>query len=492
MNQLLQRQIRKFCRDTPIPENLSPLFHAVSDAYDGSYEDRTLMERSLDLSSQELIMANQKLRQETETLKIILNDLRDATAALRPSGYQISEWLTSKDEATYLASSLTRLINERKLTEEKLKSRTQELETSKSHIEQEKAKIEAVLRSIGDGVFAVNLEGKIILMNNVVCDLSGYTIEEAHGQHYRQIFHFMVEKDEQTPYPPFIEEVMEKGVIKGLANHTILVKKDGSRIPISDSAAPIKDEHNAILGCIVVLRDVSHERELEKAKDNFISIAAHQLRTPLAIMRWHIELILRHPTLIPEVKTGIEKIHQSNLRMVALVGDLLNVSKIDQGLIQDQPEFINVEALVKNIVTDMAGLLKQKSVTVDLKTKQPLINIFLDKTRFTEVIQNLLSNGAKYSHPNGKITIVLELIENDMQISVIDEGIGIPAKDQQMVFSKFFRAANAIASDAEGSGLGLFVVKFYVERWGGTVWFTSPAANGLGTAFYVRLPCHNH
>ncbi len=507
---LLQRQIRKICgAHHTIPDSLQPLLQAISEAYKGFYEDRDLIDRSLDLSSRELTDLNENLRHETDTLKIILNDLRSATAALRPSGYQISEWLTSKDEAKYLASSLTRLIYERKQTEEALKVRTLELEISKANIEQEKAKIETILQSIGDGVFVVDLAEKIILMNSVAVHLSGWAFDEAYGTQYKQIFQFILEKDENQPYPDFIAEVIKKGTVKTLANHTVLKRKDGTKIAISDSAAPLKDEKGKIFGCVVILRDVSRERELEKAKDNFISIAAHELRTPLGLMRWNIELMLMKKILSPDdTQNGLKKIHQNLLRMIDLVNDLLNVAKIDQGLARTKPELIDVVGLINMVIMDMSGMLTEKSVHIYFDHKQFSCQLYVDKKQFTEVIQNLLSNAIKYSYSNGQIVVTINHLNDNLRIAVVDQGIGIPVKDQNKVFSKFFRATNAIESKAEGSGLGLFVVKSYIESWGGRIWFESPwskspqsgmspqsgsqttpyAANG-GTIFYIEIPC---
>lgn len=493
---LLQRQIRKlFGNNQTIPDTLQPLLQAISEAYDGFYEDRDLIERSLDLSSYELTNLNQKLKTETETLKVILNDLRSATGALRPSNDQITEWSTSKEEATYLASSLTRLINERKLAEEKLDNRTQELEISKANIEREKAKIETILQSIGDGVFVVDLESKIILMNNVAVDLSGWTADEAYGKSYRQIFQFIFEKAENRPYPDIIKEVIEKGIVKILANHTLLIRKDGAKVSISDSAAPLKDEEGKIFGCVVILRDVSRARELEKAKDNFISIAAHELRTPLGLMRWNLELLSLKKIKLEYNDDAIKTIYQNILRMIDLVNNLLNVAKIDQGLVQTKPELVNVVEVIKSVITDMSGILPEKLVKISFnQTKlsfdyeQSSCELYVDKKQFTEVMQNLLSNAVKYSYPNGQVLVEIAHIKDDLRIAVTDQGIGIPTTDQQMVFSRFFRAENATASNIEGSGLGLFVVKSYVESWGGKVWFASPWSKNGGTIFYITLP----
>jgi len=478
MNRLILRQIKKaFGDEGKIPQGLSLFLQIISDTYDGFDQDRDLTIRSLELSSQELLEANQKIRMESERQNAILSALRAATAVLRPTGNK--EWLASKDEAVYLANSLKKLIEEQK-------QREREVEESKIRTEQERAKAEAILHSIGDGVFAVDLNYKVILMNSVAEQLSGFSFGEALGKYYRDIFHFVQEKTPDSPYPLLAEEVIHTGIVKKLANHTILVKKDQTKLPISDSAAPIKDNKGNIFGCIVVIRDASREREVEHSKDEFISIAAHQLRTPLGSMRWIIEMLLTYSETPQKVRDKIELINKSNKRLIILVNDLLNVSRINQGKVQNEPQLTDICKVIKAAVLEIDAEAQKKKVAIDLRLDNAIPKIMIDPRRFRDVIQNILSNAVEYNAVNGKATIVAMLVANYIRISVADEGIGIPKGDQQRVFSKFYRAANAAKSDTAGSGLGLFLVKSYVEEWGGSVRFQS--VEGKGSTFYLELP----
>lgn len=475
MNKLLLRQIKKaFGDETRVPQGLNNFLQIISDAYDGFDQDRDLTVRSLELSSQELLEANQKIRTESERQKAIIEALRAATAVLQP----ITD-TKAKDEAIYLAGSLKKLIEEEKQHEI-------ELEKSKTMIEEEKAKAEAILQSIGDGVFAVDLNYKVILMNSVAEQLSGFSFEEAQGKYYGDVFQFVQEKNPDSPYPLFVEEVIRTGIIKKLANHTILVKRGQTKLSISDSAAPIKDNKGNVSGCIVVVRDASREREVERTKDEFISIAAHQLRTPLGSMRWIIEILLKYPETPQKVRDKIELINNSNKRMIILVNDLLNVSRIDQGKVQNEPQLTDICEIIKAAAAEINAEAQKKKVAIDLRLNNTIPKIMVDPKRFREVAQNLLSNAIKYNMVEGKAVIVATLVANYIRISVSDDGIGIPKEDQERVFSKFYRAANAAKSDTTGSGLGLFLVKSYVEEWGGTIRFQS--VEGKGTTFYLELP----
>jgi len=481
MHKLLERQIKKIFGDTNnVPPDLSNFLEVISETYDGFDQDRGLAERSIELSSSELLEANQLLREESERQKVILTDLRYATAALLPQKSASAGWLTSKDEAVYLASSLSRLIDQEKQHEK-------ELELSKLITEQEKAKAEAILKSIGDGVFAVDMKCRIMLMNAVAEDLSGFTFNEGRGKYYKEIFRFVKEKDPSSLYPSFIEDVIKTGAIKTLENHTMLINRQDIKIPVSDSAAPIKDEKGTVFGCIVVIRDASRERQLQQAKDEFISIVAHQLRSPLGSMRWNIEMILRQPNISDKINNKIKRIYQSNQRMITLVNDLLNVSIIEQGMIKETPRLTDVLKVLRSAVLEMETEAQKHKVSITIQSQEKHIpKIMIDPKRLREIIQNLLSNAIKYNVPGGKATFVVDHVGEFIKISVSDQGIGIPKKDQLRLFSKFYRADNAVQRDTTGSGLGLFVVKSYVEKWGGNISFES--SENKGTTFHIELP----
>lgn len=481
MNKLLNRQLRKLYGDaTNVPQELAPLIKIIDATYDGFDQDRDLTVRSLELSSRELMEANKHIRDESEHLQDILEALRAATTALRPITNDSSKaWLVSTEEAVSLANSLRELIAEQKLHERKL-------EESNVRTENEKAKAEAILQSIGDGVFAVDLNCRILLMNPVAEQLSGYTFAEAKEKYYRDIFHFVKERDPQSEYPLFIEEVIRTGKIKALSNHTLLIQRDHTQLPVSDSAAPIKDESGEIFGCIVVVRDASRERKLEREKNDFISIAAHQLRTPLGIIRWTLEMLNSDPQLSDGMRDKVGRAYESDKRLITLVNDLLNVSRIDQGNFQNEPVPTDIFEVIRSVVSELAPLADLRKVTLDLLLSDGVSNILIDPNRLREVVQNLVSNAIKYNVEKGRVTISASQIGQSLRMSVADEGIGIPVQDHPRIFSKFFRAKNALKNDTTGSGLGLFVVKSYVEGWGGTITFQS--VEGKGTTFEIELP----
>ncbi len=372
------------------------------------------------------------------------------------------------------------------------------LETTEK-LEREKSKVDAIVASIGDGVFAVDTECSVMLINAGALQLAGLEKEHVLGKKYTEVFRFQYEKDADKPYAAFVEDVIASGKTIGLINHSVVVRVDGARIPVHFTAAPIIDEHKRIQGAVVAIRDYSKERALEKAKDEFISVAAHQLRTPLGIMRWSMELLLdEHAGVVPESLRGrVADIYATNQRMILLVNDLLNVSRIEQGRTMNEPKIINPVSAVQAVLKEADLDARKHEVHITFTPPDSVHAVHVDPKRLHEALGNIVSNAIKYNEPGGSVEIVLTSREKEIEVSITDSGIGIPVNEKTRIFSKFFRAENAVRAQTDGSGLGLFIVKSYVEGWGGNAWFESPAktrtdTNGkmtrYGTAFHITIP----
>jgi len=183
----------------------------------------------------------------------------------------------------------------------------------------------------------------------------------------------------------------------------------------------------------------------------------------------------------------LTRIYNSNKRLTSLVNDLLNVSRIDQGKMQNEPKLIDVVATIRAVMQDLEDEAHRHRVALVLKVDSLIPQISADPLRFREMIQNLLSNAVKYNVENGKVVITIKVLGDSINFTVADTGIGIPKADQGRVFSKFYRAENATKSDTTGSGLGLFVAKAYIEGWGGQIRFVSK--EGKGSTFSIDIPC---
>lgn len=265
--------------------------------------------------------------------------------------------------------------------------------------------------------------------------------------------------------------------------------KDNSKYIALVQIYPIVDKNDQVIFFVSIERDITKAKEVETMKNDFISVASHQLRTPLGSMRWNLEMLLAGDMgKLPKLaKDTIQEIYGSDTRMLALVNDLLNVSRIDQNRVENIPVETDIVPIIEDSLKEMKFISQKKKLDINLDKKGlSKIISYVDPKRFREVIQNVLSNAVKYNREGGSIKIELAQNSKETNISVSDTGMGISKKDQERIFTKFFRASNAVLSETEGSGLGLFVVKSFVESWGGTVKFTSE--ENVGTTIFIKLP----
>jgi len=351
---------------------------------------------------------------------------------------------------------------------------------------EDKSKDEAILDSIGDAVFACDVHGIIILFNKMAEQLTGFSATEAIGLPYTQVLTFVKESD-GMPSNDFVKNAIANNEITKMTNHTILIHRDGTQIPVADSAAPIQNVHGEVIGCVAVFHDVSHEREVDRAKTEFVSLASHQLRTPLTTINWYTETLLSSDfgKLNPKQMNYLVETHNASKRMVSLIDALLNVSRLEVGTFSIDTETVEIQALVKVCLQDLFPTLKAKKIIFQETYDPNAKTMEADKKLLGIIFTNLLSNAIKYTPAGGKVSFDFKKQKNAFLITVTDTGVGIPKTQQGKIFGKLFRADNAIKIDPDGTGLGLYIVQSIVNYSGGKVWFESHEG---GTVFYVQFP----
>jgi len=258
------------------------------------------------------------------------------------------------------------------------------------------------------------------------------------------------------------------------------------RVHTNDELQDLASEFNKMRLRLKEIR--AREENLSKLKSEFVSIVAHQLRTPLSALKWGLALLDESkPRLKKEQTELLLKMTVSNERMIRLVNDLLDVARIEEGRFVYKKTEIDVHAIIKNVLDATKIARDQKQITVIVEKQKLLLpQIFVDKDALTLAVQNLVENAIQYTPQYGTLEIHATRVNNTVQVSLRDSGIGIAKEDQSRIFSKFFRGAQAVRLETEGSGLGLFIVKNIIEAHGGKIWFDSE--QGKGTTFYFTIP----
>lgn len=382
-------------------------------------------------------------------------------------------------------SGVTEDVSNIKRVQEVLESRTNELEDAKNKIEQEiqnVRKFQKVVDSSTEAVSITSPDGAIVYVNPAWTLLNGYTAEEALGRNPRLL------KSGQTK--PEVYSAMWEKITGGLPFTTEEItnkRKDGTIYQAELSIYPIR-EGSQNLFFVSLCQDITLRKEVDRAKTEFVSLASHQLRTPLSAIRWYSEMLLSKYVgeLNEKQKQYVKEIYAGNLRMVDLVNALLNVSRIDLGTFAVEPEPVSLTEICDSVLMELTPQINEKGQTVERVFSSAPETYLADPKLIRIVFQNFLSNSVKYTQPGGHIAVEIAARENQLYIRVSDNGYGIPKSQHGKMFEKLFRADNVRQKDTEGTGLGMYIVKAVVESSNGRIWFESE--ENQGTTFHVVMP----
>ncbi|HEU0085634.1 MAG TPA: ATP-binding protein [Candidatus Paceibacterota bacterium] len=380
--------------------------------------------------------------------------------------------------------------------EKKIEDRTRDLQESKDELARLTERFIFATRAAKIGVGEWDVVNNTTRLDDQLCVLFGVQKMNS-GMTYEQLTAGIHPDDKKK------QEEETKLALEGKKelNTTFRVVWPNTEVHyIRAIAAVERDDTGKPLKMVGLSWDVTKEMEVDKAKSEFVSLASHQLRTPLSTINWYAEMLESGDAgpLNENQREFLKEIYVGSQRMVTLVNALLDVSRLELGRLIVDPEPIDMVSLAKTIIAELKPLIEKNQLTLTEKYEENLSKANMDPKLVSIVFQNLLTNAVKYSKEKGNIEFSIELknsgeqvgeqkVEGDsFLIKVKDNGIGIPVGQQEKIFTKLFRADNAREQDQDGTGLGLYIVKEIVDIAKGATWYVSKV--GEGTIFYVLFP----
>lgn len=416
-----------------------------------------------------------------------LKKLAVASGKLAKGEWNIDVNIKTSDEIETLADSFNNMASSlkdlHKNLEDKVEERTLELN-------QEKDRLRKIIDTLPVGVMiASSPMGKIILANSKGFELLGKYEKAPTIEQYVKMYNLT--KPDGTPYPdselPFYVSLRQG---RASVKDDIIVKREkGGDIQLLVSAVPIFNNKGTITDGVMVFEDITKLKDVDRLKTEFISIASHQLKTPIGSLEWLAEMLLANDAgkLNAKQRTMVSEMYATSQRISQLVNDLLNVSRLEMGKIVPESSEFGIASLIKEVKQELSAQYSSKKQKIKIELEKELPKIKTDYKILREILENLLSNAIKYTPDMGSIYVSVHKDKKNFLFTVKDNGIGIPQDEQNRIFNKFFRAENAKETHIEGTGLGLYVVKSMAEVLGGKIWFESEENKGTTISFTIPI-----
>lgn len=383
----------------------------------------------------------------------------------------------------------------------KQRQEKEKLEIFANQLTAERGKSDAVLQSMSDGVFVVDSAKRLIFINEAAQKLLQITPEQKDrfiGHFYGNVFKFKV-GDKNLDYTKECPVQLAMAEAKpNFRKDLTLLNAFKKPIFITLSTAPVIDAAGDARGAVAIVRDTTKEREIERMQMEFVSIASHELLTPITQVQGHLSMIVDEnigkiddtaSQLVGNAYKGIKRISR-------LVKDLLNISRIERGAMKVIPINFNIEGFIDNLVKDFKDEVESNGLTITFaKPKKTIPAVFADADRLNEVLTNLVGNAIKFTKKGGITIGALERKDEFLVVFVKDTGIGIPKEDINKLFNKFYQVDSSATREAQGTGLGLYISKIIVEMMGGKIWVESKLKQGSTFFFSVpkaKIPTNNN
>lgn len=394
-------------------------------------------------------------------------EMRTKTLAIAQGDYSGKIRIYGNDELGQLADTINDLSTKVKEAQETT--------------EAERQRLDSVLKHMSDGVIATDRRGKIIIVNNRAVDLLGLNREEAVGKSIMKV----LDLSKDFTFRQLLEtnEDLILHIDEGEGKADSILQGEFSII---------QRDTGFISGVVCVLTDITEQEKVEQERRNFVSNVSHELRTPLTSVKSYTESLQdgawKDDAIAPQF---LQVISTETERMIRMITDLLNLSRMDQGKLQLEREYVSMNDLFSHILDRFDMVLqseayRNKNYKIQRDLTQRTLWVDIDQDKITQVIDNIINNALKYSPDGGTITCRLMETHNSVVLSVTDEGMGIPRKDLQHIFERFYRVDKARARSMGGTGLGLAISREVLMLHGGRIWATS--VENKGSTFFISLP----
>ncbi|MDP3734883.1 MAG: PAS domain-containing sensor histidine kinase [bacterium] len=388
-------------------------------------------------------------------------------------------------------------ITDRKQIEEDLENaRTaaknvfEDLQVEKEALDNTKAKDEAILSGIGEGLVAVDKEGNILFISKAFEALTGWGEKEIAGKRMVEV---VPQEDEAGNLVPPQERAITQALVgttttSSSSSSWYYIRKDKTRFPASGIVTPVTLD-GKIIGAVEVFRDITKEKEIDRMKTEFLALASHQLRTPLSGIKWFVETLDRKilGTVNQKQQEYLDQIYQLNERALKIVFDMLNALRIEGGDVAMKTEAISLARLARDVSLATAPVAEQRGVRLHADVKNLATTVVeTDAEMLRSILETFIVNAINYSERGQDIFFDVTEETGSVVFSVKDSGIGIPNDEQGRIFEKFYRASNAKKFKPDGTGLGLYVASMLAEKIGAKILLESEP--GKGSIFYLRVP----
>jgi PAS domain S-box-containing protein len=478
MNKLLERQIKKYLDQVNTSDpKIQDFLKAVNDAYDSAESDQDLINRSLDISSKEIIERSKLQQQEAAANEKAIAMLRTAVTNLDPQSFTDSiQHVDPTQEVARLAQYLSDLTV-------KYKENMYELTIQKIHAERLSSELQVfkfAVENAADYIVFLDSNSKIVYANSRAT--LGFNLKDTTGKTIDEVYAGLGISGTMT--------ILKEHIEKGDKQFTVDIPAHNLRgdSNIIQGVVTITKDDNGRMLVIIIGRDITKDRALEREKEEFVSIASHELRTPMTVIRGYVNVLIREQvgTVNAEQKTILNKINDSATGLINFVAEMLDSSKLDVGKFTMNVVDGSLDQLVNESVESVRLLFDNKGIKLENNIGPAQIKT--DPGQFKRIIANLLGNANKFTNSGGTVTIssTVDDVKHLATICITDTGVGIPADAIGNLFKKFSQVDNVLKRQSGGSGLGLVISKQLVEKLGGTIWATSKL--GEGSQFYFTMP----